>query len=479
MFFLLQHSLSRLTFESAVNDSFIKVITDANWNDVKKKIKDGIVFFHAQHQRISDTGYLRYVHVARQYARDHDDRFYVVNGLYADKVPREFKIPGWPSLFYYKYDRHEPTYIEFHGPMSVSNLDNFIKNFTSPGFVDVNVSSTMGTQDLIRMAFRDEFESFSTGFIFGNNESRFGRVCEQFAKAHSGNIRFLRISNPDVARNVGVHFPSISIFRIEDHQMFNFFGEPKIENIEKWFKNEVSQNINVKEFNQYELFDISGLSLRTVIKLIPREERIGNSSIFEDLNKLYYIGTPYIFRYGDPTELRSLIRLFNISEDAKRICVISNYTKLGIYDCSEGDVFSQTPNFVNTPPEIYGEIATITETAWQDFLDYGPLVVLFTAEKNCRLCPEFEYYFQEAFYQLRGAVPKNVRFAMWPIADNNKVSFMNRIHTQPPSYFFFPSHLMTEAIKYTGNRDVNEIRKWINTVIVQNEEKDVKLTEEL
>ncbi|EAY16623.1 hypothetical protein TVAG_434600 [Trichomonas vaginalis G3] len=479
MLFFAQFSLSRLTFDPAVNDSFIKIVNDANWNDVKKKMKEGVIFFHAPHQRASDTGYLRYVHVCRQYAKEKDDRFYVVNGMFADKVPREFKIPGWPSLVYFKNDKISPIVEQFHGPMSIANLDNFVHKYTWPGFVEVNVSSSMGMQDLIRMAFRDEFESISTGFIFGNNESRFGRICEQFAKTHSTDIRFLEITNPDVAHNIGVHFPSISIFRIEDHKIFNFFGEPKLEVIEKWYKSEVTSSINIKEFNQYELFDISGLTIHTVIKLVPREDRIGNSTMFDDLNSLYYIGTPNVLRYGDPTEMRPLLRLFNISEDAKRICVLSNYTKLGIYDCSEGQVFDRMPEFLETPPQIYGEIAMITETSWSDFIDHGPLIVLFTSKFNCRLCPEYEYYFQEAFYQARDAVPNNVRFTMWPIAENNKVSFMNRINCDAPSVVFFPSHHLTESVKYDGTRDVNSLRKWINKVVVENEEKNVRSSQEL
>ena len=99
MFFtFLIFTLSELTSNSSVDDSFVRVLTDANWIENKKRIKEGFIFFHAPHQRISDTGYLRYVFVSKQYRKPKEDRFYVVNGIYGDKIAREFRIPGWPGI---------------------------------------------------------------------------------------------------------------------------------------------------------------------------------------------------------------------------------------------------------------------------------------------------------------------------------------------------------------------------------------------
>ena len=471
MFFtFLIFTLSELTSNSSVDDSFVRVLTDANWIENKKRIKEGFIFFHAPHQRISDTGYLRYVYVSKQYRKPKEDRFYVVNGIYGDKIAREFRIPGWPALFYYKNPTgKDPEYVEYHGPMSTDNLQTFIYNFTRSGFTDVNVSDTISFEDIIRLSFRDEYETASTGFIFGKNDTKFVRVCEEFAKKHCDMLRFIHIDNEVAAKNIGMRIPSLLIFRIEDHETFIYKGEPKLSLIEEWYKKNVLNSIHISEFNQYELFEMSGLTLKTVVENIPRDERIAGNETFNSLKSLYHYRTPLILRYADPNEMRAFYRLFDIDQNIKRLCIASNYTRIAAYDCSEGDPFpdkyQENLTFLQTPSDLYGGIAFISETSFEKFIDDGPIFTLFVTNKNCPMCGSMEYYFEEAYASLKDTLPENISFAIWRVTDVNRPSFSGRISINYPSVYFFPTHSFSESSKFNRERDTNGIKTWISMTL--------------
>jgi hypothetical protein len=446
------------------------VITDANWIENRRRVKEGFFFFHAPHQRISDTGYLRYVFVANQLKRPREDRFFVVNGPRGDKIAREFRIPGWPALFYYKNPTGKnPEIVEYHGPMSKENLYNFIYNYTWAGFKDIDVSDTISYQDIIRLSFRDEFETASTGFIFGKNDTKFERVCEQFAKEHSNAIRFFRVQNENAARNLGLRIPSMLIFRIEDHEMFVYKGEPKLSIMNDWYKKVIINGIHISEFDQRELFELSGITLKTVVDMIPREERIGGNETFKSLLSLYHYRTPLLLRYADPTEMRAMFNLFELDPEAKRICISSNYTRISAYDCSNVEPF--TGNYQSnvkvhkTPSELYNGIAVITETSFEKFVEDGPSFVLFVTNKNCPMCPSMEYYFEESYSMAREVAPANTSFAIWYVTDVNRPSFAQRISIDFPSLYYFPTQHFSESRKYSGERDINPIKNWIITQI--------------
>ena len=430
--------------DSAINDNFIKIVTDKTWPEIQKKSKNIFLFFHASHQRVSDMGYLRFIEIAQKY--QNLTTFYVIPGSFGDQTARQFRIGGFPSLFYLS---SETIINEMYGPFSFDNIERFIKNQLSKGFQDLEINENFTYNNLISNCFRDEFEMDSTIFLFSDESTRFGRISIQFAKEFSNNFRFIRIKNENFIKKLGFRFPSIHLFRIDDHEEFNYIGEPNIKSILEWINQ--LPNPKIKEFDQNSLFSIDGNLIKTIIYF---NNNLNNLKKINFLNNIKYF-------YSNSINIKPLLNYFNLSLNLSKIYIQSNYTHISINENNFNN------NFLFTPSQLYDNIALISQSSFENMINFNPLFVLFT-KPNCPRCDDLYQFTLPAAYHFNQK-NKSIRWTIWDI-QKNIPNYLNKLNLNLPSLYYIPNKNFSNIIEFKGQKEDKQILQWALSMIEEKNE---------
>jgi len=437
------------TRASEIDDSFIRVVTDKSWPEQLKKSKNCFLMFHASHQRVSDTGYLRYVEVAENYKNS--SIFYVISGAFGDSTARQFRIGGFPSLFHVSLDGGVR---EMYGPFSVDNIDRFIRECSEKPFDDLELSPTITKSEMLSHAFRDEYETESTVFLFSDESTRFGRVSVQFAKENSQRFRFFRIKSSLIAEKFGIRYPSIHLFRLDDHLEFTFSGEPSVKSINEWISSIPSPRFS--EFDPKSLFSIDGNLIQSKLFLINQTiQSQVNTDPYSSIRSESSIESEIRYFYTDPDNISPFLRQLNIPKDTSSVCIQANYTHLYYGICSQNSFDVGKPP-INTPPELYDGVAIVTEHSFYNMLNHGPLFTIFSAP-NCDRCNDLHQASIGAFFSLKDHSKR------WCILQNH-ITLKEKIGFNVPSLYYIRDSNFSNAIEYKGQREIDQVLSWASAI---------------
>lgn len=354
------------------DDSFIKHVTEDTYQDAIDKDKNAFILFHSDHQRISDTGYLKFVDAAREY-KDKAN-FYVVPGSRGDKIFRLFGISGFPSLYYIS---NVTSYYDMNGPFSYGNIRRFIMNFTKKSYSDISIDKSDTKSSVLKKLMIDDYDFSPKLVILADNSTKFGRVALQFANAVGSDYKFYRITEKFVGELFSVRFPSILYYRPTDGLIRTYTGEPNVVHMQNWIS-DVSQETFGPLVSLP--FDKDGLMTKSIILFTSRRNFADIIPAVAFQSKQYQ---SIKYFYADPIENTALLSLLQIN-DAKRICTMNNYTHISYSECeSEDEVqnFSQDKLTMKTTKlhsDFYNSVAKVSSKGFNSFIQSGPLFCVFT-----------------------------------------------------------------------------------------------------
>ena len=433
-----------------LHDSFVKKVPDSQWASVLKKTTDCFLFLHADNNRLSDAGYLRFVEAARKYKDN--SQFYVVSIYSGDKTARQYEIPGFPTLFHI----HNITTVEqFEGPYSIKALEGFISKYCEYKYSEINVSGNETMDELFLKSKTDNFDFRDVVFMFSNNETRFGRLSLELTKEFNDKVHFVRVDNKKLSEKLKIRFPSLVFYRNDDMKTFIYNGEPLLKNFVNWI-NEIPKGL-IQRFNMKLFFENDGHPKRIVLRFIDTFEEIKE---YAKLSQKY----PKIsFLYAKEKEANSILNLINQNKHTNDICFLSNYSRLGYVSCSEEDFedFSNSSlnmSFIKTPKEAFGGIAYVNELGLKDLLTNGPVFSVFMM-KGIPITEEFTEMAISAAVKIASSGSK-VPWCIYNV-HKNIPSFKDETRLSMPSIGYFKSNNLTDIIQYTQRpQTVSSIIDW-------------------
>ena len=439
------------------DDKFVVRVVDGNWTEVSKQYRDFFLFFHADHNRMADIAYLRYVKVARKYKDQ--ATFAAVVGQYGDYIARGFRIPGYPCLYRVMNTNQS---IEMLGTLSEAGIERFVENFTRPGYERIakeRLDGVASVEQLVSIAKVDDYDETTLIFLLCDNSTRFGRVAEKLARELPNDYRIFMIEDPAGAKIFQTRFPSIALVNQEDGAVKFYDGDPVLETMVEWVKANSAPLVN--SFSIAKMFDPDGLSRRTVLNFAARSEL---SALKKGLLAEASKNDKVSYSYADPMEQTKLLRLLGYDSGVRRVCLVANYTFIGHAECESGkdlEANSVALKWIPTPREAYGYIAKVNENAFNDFLKDGPVFVAFDL-KDCYRCHEAA----DAASEAARAVAKFNSTARWCVWDVYKAvpTFREQLNLQVPSVWYFNSTDPSTAVQYNGKPDFLDIIQWANKV---------------
>jgi hypothetical protein len=445
---------------SASGSDFIKLIDDSTMRDTIKKVKNSFVFFHADHQRLSDVAYGHYVSVAKQY-RDIAS-FFVVPASAGSDVARTYSVPGNPSLLHFRLGTRNGL---LQGLPSRDNIERFVANWTSPPITSVTFSGPVTVGD-VWQRLEDLYPNHTLAvLILADNSTKFGRAAFDLADELGAYFPFVAIPNSSIAHVLNARYPSLVLVRFEDRFHAIYKGEADVDDMFIW-----AQHNSVPQFRNLDtslLFSPDGVSVRSVVAFVNRSDvesldevylTIGNHSNDQNWIKFYY---------ADIHEHAAVAALFGVQKTPSILFLSANYTHCGFAvgqvddPAAFRDFFDEKTalTYVRTPRQMYGSWRPVTEFAFEKMADEGPFFAIFSSS-FCVKCKPLKQATLDAVETLvkYGA---DVNWAFWDVTVATP-SFQRDANIGIPSVWFFKTANVSQGEYYVGQPNHLSIIEWVH-----------------
>lgn len=470
-----------ICFRRNFDDNFVRKVTDKDFDSIIKRYKEGFLFFHHVGSLVSDTGYLRFVDVARKY--QNLSHFFLANPFIAPRLCREMQVDGYPSLYYlFNSTKHS----ELFGAFTNHNLESFISKFINSSIPQIVIDENNDNSPtkapnqidaisrLIKLANEDGFDDSNFIFIFADQSSKFGRTAIQLAKEiQNKDFNFYQINKPMSQSPLNLRFPTILFIRKGDHAQFIYNGESTLLHMMNWLKSILRSKI--VHFSPPIFFTNDGSSQRTIVRFYKNNDIYQTMDEMTDLSKSF--PTTEI-AHAEISQYMKYAKLFNI-ENGGQICIESNYTHFTFARCSTKE---EIQNFlqnklekktVYVPAEAYNYLVRGDESAFHSILKQGPAFVAFSATPEyCDECANFEKDLSLAIRKIGAILQMNStltekdkpKWMLWKITSpKNAPSFKNELSLKIPSLYYFPSATnLTKSVQFRDTIDYLSIVEWAN-----------------
>lgn len=446
-FFLisLQYELNR----TKINSSFVKLLDDQTMRETIKKVNSSFVFFHADHLRLSDVAYLRYLKIAKKYQAVAS--FFVVPATSGADVYRTYSVSGSPSLFYF----HLGTKFGIHyGLFSEESIERFISNWTQPPMITLKYQNGKGLSQL------PQTDSIYVLFL-GDNNTKFGRTAIQLANELSSHFRFYHSAEKEFSKELNVRFPSLVLIRLQDSQKFEYTGEPDVDEMFIWLQHHSIPSF--KNIDYLSLFSSDGVLVKSVIALMNHSDQ--EERIYPKLGKMATSQKWIRFFQANVSENKNFVSLFDIHEFPVFLYISANYSKID-YAFGDESLFEAFYDdklklkSISTPPSLYNNVKSVTEFAFEKLIESKSLFTLFTSA-FCLKCKNLK----QAYLDAVSTISKSktvLNWAMWDVTQSSP-SFQQNITLGIPSIWYFNSTNVFAGESYSGPTNYLSIIEWISS----------------
>ena len=438
--------------------SFIKILDDRTMRDAIKKEKRAFVLFHADHQRLSDVAYSYYVSVAREY-RDKAN-FFVVPAAVGSDVARTYSVTGNPSLLHFRRGTKLGTQ---HGLYSRESIERFVKNWTRPSFTEVQFRENAESDEMWASLSSIVPDMQLTVVIFGDNTTKFGRCAVELSEELGTFFPFIRVTDRDAAKKMGVRFPSIVMVRFDDSQRLEYTGEPDVDEMFIW-----AQHAAISQFKNLDtslLFSPDGVAVKSAITFLNTSDDEQMDRVFRALGTLSGQQNWIRLYYADAVEQKAARKLFGVEQLPAMVLLSANYThcQFSVSSPEDRDSFGAfyedylPLKTVRTPVEMYGGLRPVTEFAFEKLAEEGPFFTLFTSA-FCAKCKPMKMATIDAAKAIIANGGKT-NWAFWDVTTATP-SFQSNISLSIPSVWYFPTANVTEGVPYMGPQNFLSVMEW-------------------
>jgi hypothetical protein len=452
--------LSVRVARSESGSDFIKLLDDSTMRETIKKVKNSFVFFHADHQRLSDVAYGHYVSVAKKY-RDKAS-FFVVPAYHGSDVARTYSVPGNPSILHFRLGTRNGL---LQGLASRDNIERFVANWTSSLVATINFSGPVTVGD-IWQTLEDSYPNHTLAvLILADNSTKFGRTAFDLADELGAYFSFVNIANASIAHVLNARYPSLVMVRFEDRFHAIYKGEADVDDMFIW-----AQHNSIPQFKNLDaslLFSPDGVSVRSVIAFVNRSDIESLDEVYLALGKYSSDQNWIKFYYADVHEHAAIARLFGVQTTPSAVFLSANYTHCGFSLARVDDaaalqdfIDEKTPlTYVRTPRQMYGNWRPVTEFAFEKMADEGPFFAIFTSS-FCVKCKPLKQATLDAVETLvrYGA---DVNWAFWDVTVATP-SFQKEANIGIPSVWFFKSSNVSQGEFYVGQPNHLSIVEWVH-----------------
>jgi len=442
------------------DSTFIKILDDSTMRETIKKVKSSFVFFHADHQRLSDVAYMHYVNISEKYKSLAN--FYVVPASVGADVSRTYSVPGNPSLLYFKYGTKTSIH---YGMFSKTSIEAFIANWTSPILKEIAIPSDSKANEVYSAIYSSVPDRATAVVLFCDNSTKFGRAAFTMSEELGPYFSFVWVKEPKIAETLNIRFPSLMVIRTEDYQQSLYTGEPDSDEMFIWVQhNSVPQ---FKKLSLEQLFSPDGVSVRSAIAIVDENNEDQSDIAFRTLGKMSSSQNWIRMFYADFAESRAFAKLFGVTQIPSLVYLSANYTHLQYHISNITDESSFTAFYedklemktTKTPPTMYKEMRPVTEFAFEKMSEEGPFFTLFTSA-FCVKCKTLK----TAAFDAAQTIRRNgglINWALWDVTQSTP-SFQKNISVGIPSVWFFPSSNVSEGIAYNGPQHFLSIVEWVH-----------------
>ena len=461
----------------SMDSMFLKLLDDQTMREAVKKEKRSFVFFHADHLRLSDNAYARYVKVAREFKQKAS--FFVVPATQGADVMRSYDVTSSPSLLYF----FKGTKVGYHvGMFSEDSIRRFISNWTSES-LQLQFSEN-ATESQIYEGISEALPNRRlTMVVFGDGESsKFERSMNDLINELGNFFPFVRINDKKVAEKVGVRFPSLMLIRFEDLQKFVYNGEPDVDEMFIW-----AQHHSIPPFRALDttnLFSLDGVSVRSAIAFLDNNDDEQVDHVYPFLGSLSAKQDWIRLFYADKNIQTSMTKLFGIEKFPQILYLSANYTHCSYHigEIGDNETFQsfyeeKLPlKTIQTPPSMYGTLRPVTEFSFEKLMEEGPFFTLFTSA-FCTKCKTLK----RAGIDAAKTIAKNngkTKWAFWDVTKSSP-SFQSNISLGIPSIWYFPTNNLTEGVLYAGPSNYLSIVEWVNGLEPESFDLDKIMTKEI
>jgi hypothetical protein len=428
--------------------SFINVLR----GDVPVNLSD-FVLFHQDHNITSDNAYFNFARIAVSY--QDKSTFYVIPSSSGADFVRSSSVSGFPALLYFRRGRNIGVH---YGSFSSDSIDRFISNWSKPSYLTLSVPDRVSPFQIYDLIADSVYDQRLIIVLFVNESSAFGQAALVLAEELCGCYSFVKITNPNSERSLGLSLDSIAIYRSEDSQKILYRGAPLAREMQTW----IQQN-SVPAFRLFDysaLFSSDGRSIHSLIVIVNISDGNQVDRVFSKLRNLTGTSPHKRFFYADPSEHRALVQWLNITTTPTFLSLVSNYTTIEYAIVSFNDDISINSLFechftlkmIETPPELFGFLQPVNNSSFRAMITQEAFFALFSSEESQSL--------KNIVIEVASTIAQNggkIRWTLWDGTDPLPELGEN-ITIDIPSVWYFNA---TNA--EMGPNDFSSLVKWIHS----------------
>ena len=476
MFFLLFRIQKEL-----FSNNHIKILDDNTMKDTIKKLKSSFIFFHQDHSLISDNAYFHYLKISNLFKNI--SNFFIISALNSADVSRTYNIPGYPSLLHFRMGSKTSIH---HGLFSNNSIYHFINNWTQPQYINLNFNNNNNnniTKNEILNKIIDIYpDKTHILIIFSLIDSKFGQQAKLLTEELGPYFSFIWINNSNYSEILGLKFPSLIMFRLEDSQQIIYDGDINVDDMFIWTQHSSLSHFKPLDYNK--LFSPDGISIKSTIALIDTSISIQHKKAFQFLGKITSKQGFIKSYYADYIDFKSLYNFFNIKNIPSILYLSSNYThfeyfySLNFNENEFDDFFNDnlSLNIIETPKEIYGNFRKVTELSFENMLFNKDGFILFTSA-FCIKCKNLKNSVEEAI-KIINKFNKNLNFGLWDITLSTP-SFQKEKDIGIPSFWYFKNSNISLAKVFNGPINYLSIIEWIHGILPNSFDINIIMNNEL
>lgn len=469
MFLFISHASAQHIARKEFDTSFIGILDDRTMRSTIKKDKSSFVFFHADHQRLSDSAYLSYASVASDYKEK--AKFYVVPASVGADVARTYNVVGYPYLMHFRYGTKTGVHLGYY---SKDSIRRFISNHTSNQALIMEPSENMIEE--IAEKFPD---AVAIALVVSKNDTEFGKVATDLIDELAPHMPFVQITDEEKAKEFGLKAPSLNVLRTSDRQSVEYSGDITVDDMFVWVMH--SSLPKFRTLEPAKLFSHDGVSKDAIIAFTKNG---GTDETFFALGNAAN-NAPWVDCYhSDINEMPALARLLDAKENTMCYAKV-NYTHMSYAILPVSDKEGLTKFIMDklemktipVPQDMYGDVRFVVESSFENMLEKEVPFVMMFGSAFCSKCKALKEAFFDAAHAIRRSNGKS-KFAYWDVTEATP-SFQREHDISVPSVYLFTSSNISEAQQYSGPRDFLSIIEWYDTSVGNANEADSILRKEL